>query len=269
MTLDKQGKEKIALLIGFMLILGVAVITFQHSPINEKSQDKNIAINSEEKFDYPVISTTELQRRLVAQEELKIIDLRSRDEFAHEHIAHSLNIPAEDLPASEISGEKTKSIILVGGNKTNYSAAIKALEGGGYAKTMVLSGGFASWKDGKNQTISSGDPNSFIDQAKITYTTPEKLKDLLDAGEDIYILDIRSTKNFTDGHLPGARNIPFHELEQREKELPLNIEIVIYGDSELQGFQAGVIAYDLNFFTAYVLQGNIKAWKEKGFEIVK
>lgn len=269
MALDKQGKEKVALLVGFMLILAVAVLTFQRAQNNEAVQDENMDKVTETEVDYPVISATELQGKIFTQETLRILDLRSRDEFAREHIAHSFNIPVENLTGAEIGGGKDELLVLVGKSNTNYSNAIKSLRDGGYAKTVVLGGGFVTWKNSKNQTISRGDPASFTDQAKITYTTPEKLMALLDAGEAIYVLDARSPNAFASGHLPGAKNIPLQELEQREKELPVSLEIVIYGDSELQGFQAGVIAYDLNFFTAYVLQGGIEAWKEKGFEIVK
>lgn len=269
MALDKQGKEKIAFLVGFVLILAVAALTFQRSQDSGKPQVENANEESKDKNNYPLISPAELQQKIFAKEALKIMDLRDKDEFTREHIAHSLNIPAENLSTAETGASKNELLILVGGSKTNYSTAIKILEDKGYSKTVALGGGFMAWKNSQNQTVSIGDPNSFTDQAKITYTTPDKLKEILAAGEAIYILDIRPPNIYASGHLPGAINIPLPELEQKEKELPVNMEIVIYGDSELLAFQAGIIAYDLNFFTAYVLQGGIEAWKAKGFEIVK
>ena len=45
---------------------------------------------------------------------------------------------------------------------------------------------------------------------------------------DVTLLDVRPAEEFALGHLPGAINIPFEELEQRLAELPPEQEIVAY-----------------------------------------
>ena len=45
---------------------------------------------------------------------------------------------------------------------------------------------------------------------------------------DVILVDVRPTDEFGLGHLPGALNIPLHELEQRLAELPRRREIVAY-----------------------------------------
>ena len=42
------------------------------------------------------------------------------------------------------------------------------------------------------------------------------------------VLDVRPPEEFAAGHLPGAINIPIHELEKRLKELPKRQEVIAY-----------------------------------------
>lgn len=44
----------------------------------------------------------------------------------------------------------------------------------------------------------------------------------------VTVLDVRSEKEFTAGHLPQAINIPLRELSRRLKEIPKSREIVVY-----------------------------------------
>jgi rhodanese-related sulfurtransferase/DNA-binding transcriptional ArsR family regulator len=44
----------------------------------------------------------------------------------------------------------------------------------------------------------------------------------------VAVLDVRPASEYAAGHLPGAVNIPFDELETRLDELPAGIEVVAY-----------------------------------------
>jgi len=48
---------------------------------------------------------------------------------------------------------------------------------------------------------------------------PEEAKQLLDAGEHVY-LDVRSTPEFSAGHVPGARNVPLLEPDASGRMAP-------------------------------------------------
>jgi len=45
---------------------------------------------------------------------------------------------------------------------------------------------------------------------------------------EVTLLDVRPADEYAQGHVPGARNIPLEELEQRLRELPAGREIVAY-----------------------------------------
>jgi rhodanese-related sulfurtransferase len=44
----------------------------------------------------------------------------------------------------------------------------------------------------------------------------------------VTVLDVRPPEEFAAGHVPGAINIPVHELQKRIKELPARREVVAY-----------------------------------------
>jgi rhodanese-related sulfurtransferase/biotin operon repressor len=55
-------------------------------------------------------------------------------------------------------------------------------------------------------------------------------KELLDRARKglVTVLDVRPPEEFAFGHLPGAVNIPIHELEKRLGELPKRKEVIAY-----------------------------------------
>src|SRR6266571_565525 len=59
---------------------------------------------------------------------------------------------------------------------------------------------------------------------------PVPARELLDRARKglVTVLDVRPPEEFAAGHLPGAVNIPIHELEKRLGELPKRKEVVAY-----------------------------------------
>ena len=56
----------------------------------------------------------------------------------------------------------------------------------------------------------------------------EQLKEKLDAGVDIVIVDVRSKEDFDEGRITEAMSIPWEEMEARYTELPRDKEIITY-----------------------------------------
>lgn len=57
--------------------------------------------------------------------------------------------------------------------------------------------------------------------------TAEELRERLDAGE-VILLDARPAEEYEAGHLPGARSIPWTDIEERLDELQSDTAIVAY-----------------------------------------
>ncbi len=268
---NKKISNKTVTLIGFALIFIVVLVTFFRW--NKQDEEKTPAVIQEEKaISYTAISFQEMQKRTspLAEESEKIliVDIRGIQDYQAEHILESKNIPLGDLAGANLKAENYYTVVILGnGIESENIEAVKILSSKNISNVSVFPGGFSAWKNNGGQTISQGNPDSFVDQSKISSLSPEVLKSILSENYDAYILDVRSRQSFSQGHIPRAVNIPLEELEDLREELPLNKEIVIYGEDSLQGFKAGVRLYDMNFFATWVMEGGFSKWKEKGFEI--
>ena len=72
--------------------------------------------------------------------------------------------------------------------------------------------------------------NRFLRQLRISRITPEEVKQRLDAGEDLLILDLRDAFELeVEPHtIPGAFHLSFEELEEQHQKIPRDREIVLF-----------------------------------------
>ena len=67
--------------------------------------------------------------------------------------------------------------------------------------------------------------------------TPEEVKERIDDGDDTQVVDIRSPRQFEQGHIPGAINIPMAELPSRVDDVEWGDDVVVacpIGQSSIQ-----------------------------------
>jgi rhodanese-related sulfurtransferase len=91
----------------------------------------------------------------------------------------------------------------------------------------------------------------------------------LEAGEDIYLLDVRNPDELEEhGMIAGAINIPIDQLQARLSEVPRDKEIVTYC---MRGGRASTAADILREagYTEPIEFGGITAWKEAGKPVVQ
>jgi rhodanese-related sulfurtransferase len=65
-------------------------------------------------------------------------------------------------------------------------------------------------------------------RSEVPRISPEELKDRLDNGEAVLVVDSRSLSSFEMGHIAGAISVPDYEVESRLAEFPRDQEIVFY-----------------------------------------
>ena len=98
---------------------------------------------------------------------------------------------------------------------------------------------------------------------------PVEVKARLDAGEKLFLLDVRNPDEVVEhGKIEGAVNIPIDELEARLSEVPMDQPIVTYC---MRGGRASRAAETLREagYTEPIEFGGITAWKEAGLEVVQ
>jgi rhodanese-related sulfurtransferase len=84
----------------------------------------------------------------------------------------------------------------------------------------------------------------------------------------VTVLDVRPPEEFAAGHVPGAVNIPVHELEKRLKELPRKREVVAYcrGPYCLMSFEAVQILRKKGL-RARRLENGLPEWRAAGLPV--
>src|SRR5262245_5006906 len=62
----------------------------------------------------------------------------------------------------------------------------------------------------------------------IAFTHVEIVKQQLDAGRTLMLVDVRSAREYAFGHLPKAVSMPLEVLSARMAEIPRNVPVVLY-----------------------------------------
>jgi len=94
----------------------------------------------------------------------------------------------------------------------------------------------------------------------------QELMRQIKAGTDILILDVRTSGEYSDGHIPGAYHIDHREIASRLKEIEpyRHKPVVVYC---LSGMRAGMVESFLmekGFQKVRHLQGDWSSWKAAG-----
>jgi rhodanese-related sulfurtransferase len=267
-----QPKKDIqAVAIGGVLVLLVGVF-FIGRLFWGKSSEETIIIPKEtsediKKEEAPSLSADVIRQKIYNGEKITLLDVRDQASFEAEHIPHSRMTSAGAL-SSLTAGSDEIIIIIHSENDTVVLEAVTNILKTKSFPIFLITGGFEEWKKTGNQTISRGNPESFIDQSKVTYVTPaEALKLLTDYSAGYFLLDIQEKNAFERKHLKGAAHIPLSELEKRYKEIPAGRNIVVYGENELESFRGGVRLADLGLYGTRTLSGNDHLKPESIFKL--
>jgi len=99
---------------------------------------------------------------------------------------------------------------------------------------------------------------------------PVPAKELLERARKglVTVLDVRPPEEYAAGHLPGAINIPIHELEKRLRDLPKGREVVAYcrGPYCLMSYDA-VAMLRKKGMKARRLEAGLPEWRFAGFPV--
>ncbi len=92
--------------------------------------------------------------------------------------------------------------------------------------------------------------------------TPTQLKQRIDAGEDLFVLDVRNPNEQAICRIPGTTLLPLPELEQRFREVPKDREVIVH--CKMGGRSAKAIAFlqSQGYSRLTNLTGGILAWAD-------
>ena len=92
--------------------------------------------------------------------------------------------------------------------------------------------------------------------------TPEELKQRLDAGDDLFVLDVREPNEYQICNL-GGHLIPLNDLPKRVSELDPSREIVVHCKMGGRSAKAVDFLKQAGFTRVHNLAGGINAWAER------
>jgi rhodanese-related sulfurtransferase len=76
------------------------------------------------------------------------------------------------------------------------------------------------------------------------------------------LLDIRSDKEYKQGHIPGAAHVPLSEIGERVKKLKKDKELVVYCQNGSRSIWAIKRLMGMGYKNLYNLKGGYNAWKK-------
>jgi len=93
----------------------------------------------------------------------------------------------------------------------------------------------------------------------------------IDAGEPVFVLDVREVAEFDAGHLQGAKNIPIRELVKRAAELPAdkNAPIVVYCGIGHRGAFGTLSLSLLGYTNVKNMAAGFVSWEKEGRPVSK
>ncbi|MFP3874209.1 MAG: VTT domain-containing protein [Thiohalophilus sp.] len=101
--------------------------------------------------------------------------------------------------------------------------------------------------------------------------TVDELKRQLDQQADVLVLDVRSEDDFNgeQQHIPGARNVPLEELNDRLDELADYQErpVVTVCRTDKRSARAAQLLARQGFADVHIIKGGMTDWNEKGYPV--
>lgn len=97
----------------------------------------------------------------------------------------------------------------------------------------------------------------------IPQLSPTELKQWLDEGREIILLDVREDEEVALCSLPGHTHIPMNMLPLRQNELSDGLPIVVYCHHGMRSLYSAMYLAEAGFESLYNLQGGIDAWSQQ------
>ena len=95
-----------------------------------------------------------------------------------------------------------------------------------------------------------------------------QLEQKIAAGDEVYLLDIRTEAEVAHGMLPNSRHIPMHMIPTEMSSFPKDKEVVLYCRSGARSYHACMFLMQQGFSNVFNLRGGIIDWARNRFDIV-
>jgi rhodanese-related sulfurtransferase len=94
----------------------------------------------------------------------------------------------------------------------------------------------------------------------------DRVKQLMDAGEKLTLIDMRPVKEYQQSRLPGARSLPLAELANRFNEVPKIGRVVLYCDCKPYDIADRVVFLEhRGYRNVFIMPEGYQGWVKRGY----
>ena len=93
---------------------------------------------------------------------------------------------------------------------------------------------------------------------------PGYKRNFVDAKQEHTLVDVRTSMEFNQGHLPGVINIPLDQFSQRISEISVDTPVIIVCASGNRSLAASAALVEAGYAQVYNFQGGTMAWMMQG-----
>ncbi len=208
-----------------------------------------------------------------------VIDVREPKEYADGHIPGAVNIPLRTLAQNLDKVPADQPVLLYCASGLRAGTATAALRLLGYDNVKSFPGGWKAWS-GANEAASTDavEPKTFtakeVDPALVTTVDDflsaipdgfysigavDKLQEAIDNGA--VLVDVREEKEYADGAIPGAVNIPIRTLIANLDKVPADKPVIVYCASGHRAALANAVLHMAGYDNVRVFPAGYGAWE--------
>ena len=240
----------------------------------------------------PEISAEDLHERIERGDKLVILDTRTPEEYQRFSIPGGRSMPGGELALritdvmNEIDEDTT--VILNCAGRTRSITGTRVLQRMGI-EALGLKNGTSGWLLAGLELENGADRVEMPEVSEegraagekyaaqlaaedgVRYLSPDELEALMARrdSEPVYLVDVRTDSEHTEGHIPGSRWWPGGQAVQRADDLAVvkNATIVFCCDGRTRATVTGSFYRQMGHKEVYVVDGGAPAWAASGREL--
>ena len=241
----------------------------------------------------PEIDATDLHERIERGEKLVILDTRTPEEFRRFCIPGGRSVPGGELALriTDITADldPDTTVIVNCAGRTRSIIGTRVLQRMGRENVFGLKNGTSGWVLAGYELESGADrvdlpepsaeglanAEAYADRLAqedgVRYLDIPGLQEMMERSksETVYFVDVRTSQEYTIGHIPGFRWFPGGQAVQRSDEVAVvkNTPIIFACDDKVRATLTASWYRQLGHGEVYAVAGGVGAWSAAGLNL--
>ena len=241
----------------------------------------------------PEIDAAELHQRMERGDKLVILDTRTPEEYRRFCIPGGRSVPGGELALriTDITADldPDTTVIVNCAGRTRSIIGTRVLQRMGRSNVLGLKNGTSGWVLAGYELESGADrvdlpqpsaeglaaAETYADQLAaedgVRYLDISDLRRMMERSksETVYLVDVRTATEYTEGHIPGFRWFPGGQAVQRSDEVAVvrNTPIIFACDGKVRSTITASWYRQLGHEEVYAVSGGLAAWVAAGLSL--